>query len=1058
MASEQSSKPDGRPHDVNASSHSDGSDSSLVNRWTQNRTRNLETPRPPLNEGHAQMSDSLKPDLSFRERCRLFSWTWFTLTMATGGISNVIDSVNLRFRGLYAIGCIFFFLHIIFFLASCVMMSLRFYYWPKAFKAAFLHPTESLFVPAAVVALATVLTNIAEYGLKPGKAGDWLISTMIVLFWLYVGFAFLFSCGIYLLIWSTQVFTLETMTPAWIFPAYPLLLVGPFASKLTVATRGATGDHALQIIIGGLMVQGLGFMVTMMIYSAYIYRLMTHALPQEATRPAMFISVGPTGFTISALINLGKNFPSHVTPHFMGNGELAGQVAKLLANWTGLWLYGLMLFFFVTAVGAHWSCVSHGRMNFSMTWYGFIFPNTAFVTATFAVATALDNNFEIAVIGCVLTCILITVWAFIVGVNVRALALKQILWPQHGEDIDEEEVLRRIHDEQVRHARDSHMDPKKLDIEPESRAWRSGAQLDEEHAKSKPSHVSLGLCKRNMAANDTGLVPATASAEKSENGKIAKALASPECPPFSEKRSLSESEDRPIAPDQFDPRFETSKLEIWAYYSYYIGNNGLSLFNFAPTQAQNLLSLAAPSSGLLRFIGVDRTINSIILVSNGISFAIQIVVFLILGSYADFGSWRPNILIALSLVAYGIGFGWMGVHTPDKWRTGIGLYIVGLIAYQTTLTFWTAAFPGLARNTRELREKASEYENGEITRDEYDRADTMQRSRLSNIAFTIQSLGEIVILAVIVGVLFGVNVDASDANNSYGLSVLIAFATGVWLLVSLPWFILEKRRKGRDPGMNIVFAGIWQLKMAAVKIWKLKQSLFYLIGYFLLGDSLNTTVTVIATLQNAVVEYNTLELTYLLLVGIACQAVGIYGFWLTQKYFNLDTKTMFNAVAVGIIVLDGWGMVGIWQQNFGFHNTWEFWLYQSFYGLAVCPWYSYSQIMISEVTPRGHEFLFFSLFSIIGKTSSFIGPIVSSAIIDASPTNNNSTPFYFLFGLSLASFLFLLIFVDLKKSRIEQAKFLEEEARARAKTAGSGSDDSLDDEVRAKEQIARNSV
>lgn len=83
--------------------------------------------------------------------------------------------------------------------------------------------------------------------------------------------------------------------------------------------------------------------------------------------------------------------------------------------------------------------------------------------------------------------------------------------------------------------------------------------------------------------------------------------------------------------------------------------------------------------------------------------------------------------------------------------------------------------------------------------------------------------------------------------------------------------------------------------------------------------------------------------------------------------------------------------------------------------------------MISEVTPRGREFLFFSLFSIIGKTSAFIGPIVSSAIIDASATKNESTPFYFLFGLSLASFIFLLLFVDVKKSRIEQEKFLERE-------------------------------
>ena len=43
-------------------------------------------------------------------------------------------------------------------------------------------------------------------------------------------------------------------------------------------------------------------------------------------------------------------------------------------------------------------------------------------------------------------------------------------------------------------------------------------------------------------------------------------------------------------------------------------------------------------------------------------------------------------------------------------------------------------------------------------------------------------------------------------------------------------------------------------------------------GYFLLGDSLNTTVTVISTLQNSIVAYNTLQLTYLLIVGIAAQA------------------------------------------------------------------------------------------------------------------------------------------------------------------------------------------
>lgn len=220
----------------------------------------------------------------------------------------------------------------------------------------------------------------------------------------------------------------------------------------------------------------------------------------------------------------------------------------------------------------------------------------------------------------------------------------------------------------------------------------------------------------------------------------------------------------------------------------------MTLFNFAPTAFQNLLAQASPTSSTLDFAGRTRTITSIVLLANGISFAVQIAIFLLLGSFADFGTFRPRILLALSLLAYGVGFGWLGVRAPDKWRVALGLYVVGLVAYQTTLTFWTAAFPGLARNTAGLRRKAEEYAEGRIAREEYDRADSMARNRLSNVAFIVQSVGEIFILAVIVGIMFALDVNASPENNNWGLSVLIAFATGVWLLLSIPWFVLEKVR------------------------------------------------------------------------------------------------------------------------------------------------------------------------------------------------------------------------------------------------------------------------
>lgn len=41
-----------------------------------------------------------------------------------------------------------------------------------------------------------------------------------------------------------------------------------------------------------------------------------------------------------------------------------------------------------------------------------------------------------------------------------------------------------------------------------------------------------------------------------------------------------------------DSQWTTTRTELWSYYLYYVGNNGLSGFNFGPSQFQNLLFLA----------------------------------------------------------------------------------------------------------------------------------------------------------------------------------------------------------------------------------------------------------------------------------------------------------------------------------------------------------------------------------------------------------------------------------------------------------------------------------
>ena len=139
--------------------------------------------------------------------------------------------------------------------------------------------------------------------------------------------------------WSTQTFTIATMTPVWIFPAYPLLVVGPLASLLCGPTF-TDQPRALTIAIAGFTCQGIGFLVSMTIYSAFIYRLMTQKLPQENIRPGMFVSVGPSGFTCAAVAGIAGNAPYYLPNEFMGDGKLAGAVLKVVGSFACLWFWG----------------------------------------------------------------------------------------------------------------------------------------------------------------------------------------------------------------------------------------------------------------------------------------------------------------------------------------------------------------------------------------------------------------------------------------------------------------------------------------------------------------------------------------------------------------------------------------------------------------------------------------------------------------------------------------------------------------------------------------------
>lgn len=81
------------------------------------------------------------------------------------------------------------------------------------------------------------------------------------------------------------------------------------------------------------------------------------------------------------------------------------------------------------------------KIPFAMTWYSYIFPQTALTTATFKVAQAFEIR-ALNILGCVMTGLLIVLWFFVVTMMIRAIILKQILWPEKGEDREEGGFMR----------------------------------------------------------------------------------------------------------------------------------------------------------------------------------------------------------------------------------------------------------------------------------------------------------------------------------------------------------------------------------------------------------------------------------------------------------------------------------------------------------------------------------------------------------------------------------------------------------------------------------------
>ena len=77
---------------------------------------------------------------------------------------------------------------------------------------------------------------------------------------------------------------------------------------------------------------------------------------------------------------LGSEANVILPSNFLGT-ENSGDIVKIIALLVALWFWGLSMWFFLVSVGSLWKYLRARKgVPFQMTWWSFVFPNTALVS------------------------------------------------------------------------------------------------------------------------------------------------------------------------------------------------------------------------------------------------------------------------------------------------------------------------------------------------------------------------------------------------------------------------------------------------------------------------------------------------------------------------------------------------------------------------------------------------------------------------------------------------------------------------------------------------------
>ena len=369
----------------------------------------------------------------------------------------------------------------------------------------------------------------------------------------------------------------------------------------------------------------------------------------------------------------------------------------------------------------------------------------------------------------------------------------------------------------------------------------------------------------------------------------------------------------------------STRRERWAWYLYDFGNSAYASVVLLAVYSAYFKDQVVGGAEGTRMWGLAL----------GIAMLVTALISPILGAIADFAASKKRFLLVFTVMACLFTAG-LFFAKPGALVIGMSLFILAEIGYRAAQVFYNGLLPEIAAPD--------------------------EMGRISGYGWAIGTAGGVVCLLLILPLIVLV-------GGTFVVRLSLVITALFFAVAAVPLFLwLRERAEPQDlpPGENyltVALKQLWKTIRTAGQFWEFVK---FMIAFLVYNDGIIMALDFAAIIGAVLFGMSQEQLIIFMIIVQVTNVAGAYVFGIL-----VDRIGAKRSLVLSILMMIG---VVVWLY---FNQTLSgYFVVGAVAGVAMAGAQSVSRTMVAIFAPPGQSAEFYGFFAVVGRTSSFIGPIV----------------------------------------------------------------------------------